>query len=48
MQSALDTLGKGDEWYAKRGGRVVLAGQLDYFPSGTSLWTPAPRLPSSL
>ncbi len=50
MQSALDVLGKGNEWYTAPTGVSAQSvdGQQAYFLSGTSPSTPAPALPSSV
>jgi membrane peptidoglycan carboxypeptidase len=50
MQAALDTLRKGDEWYAKPPDVIaeVLGGQTDYFLTGTSPATPRPPLPATV
>ena len=50
MQSALDTLGKGDEWYQTPPDVYAryFDGQLDYFLAGTSPSSPAPPLPPTV
>ncbi len=50
MQSALDTMGKGNEWYTAPAGVTAqeVDGQQAYFLPGTSPSTPAPALPSSV
>jgi membrane peptidoglycan carboxypeptidase len=50
MQSALDAMGKGNEWYVTPAGvnAQSVDGQQAYFLTGTSPSTPAPALPSSV
>jgi len=50
MQSALDQMGKGDEWYAPPAGveSAELNGRQAYFLAGTSAGTPAPPLPDQV
>lgn len=50
MQSALDQLGRGDEWYSPPSGvqAAVVSGRQIWFLPGTSAATPAPPLPGNV